>query len=189
VKIKDSHTLKVRIGLIAIIIAALHVTLSLSVIFAPKRSISSSKILMPYKQLFVVGPFFTASRIETSQYLGVRFKHLGTWSAVREYGKENFLSYSQKPWRFDRLPYNDYEKRLCSEVGEFSKNKTFEQVKRNSSFRELNKFLLSEYIHLPVDSLRLTYALYQYIPKTKSYSVDTVFSYKYNPNTLDDARN
>jgi hypothetical protein len=74
-------------------------------------------------------------------------------------------------------------------VGKISEKKTFEQVKRNSSFRELNDFLLKEYVKVPIDSLSLTYGLNEYVPKIKSYTLDTVFSYTYNPNTLDEARN
>ena len=167
----------------------LHVVLALYVVFARKDLPRHSKIIKLYKQLFVIGPFFTESRIKTSHYLAVRYKQQGTWSMSREYGKEYFLLYAQKPWRFDKLPYHDYEKRLCYEVGRSSENKTFEQVKRNSSFRELNDFLLTEYVNVPVDSLSLTYGLNEYIPKIKSYSLDTVFNYTYNPNTLDEARN
>ena len=167
----------------------MHITLAFCVVFAPKSSISHAKIIRLYKQLFVVGPFFTESRIKTSHYLAIRYKQQGSWSAAREYGKEYFLLYTQKPWRFDKLPYSDYEKHLCYKVGEFSKNKSFEQVKGNASFRELNDFLLKEYVNVPVDSLSLTYGLNEYIPKIKSYSLDTVFSYTYNPNTLDEARN
>ncbi len=169
-------------------IVTLHVVISLYVVFVPKDSISRLKIITLYKQLVVVGPFFTESRIKTSHYLAVSYKRDGKWSTPREYGKEYFLHYTRRPWRFDKLPYNDYEKRLSYEVGQFSGLKTFEKIKANSSFRELNNFVLKEYINAPVDSLTLTYALNEYIPEIKSYNLDTVFTYTYNPTTVEDAK-
>jgi hypothetical protein len=96
--------------------------------------------------------------------------------------------YTQKPWRFDKLPYIDYEKRLCYDVGRASENRTFAEVKNSSDFRELNHFLLKEYIKKPVDSVSITYALNEYVPQKKLYRLDTVFYYKYNPHSLDDAK-
>lgn len=186
--IKDSLRLKSRIGLVAVIVVMLHIAIASIVVFSPQGSLRGYKIITVYKQLIVVGPFFTESRIKTSHYLAVRYKREGNWSSEREYGKEYFLSYTRRPWRFDKLSYNDYEKRLCYEVGKFSENKTFEQVKSNSDFLELNNFLLNEYIKMPVDSLSITYALNEYIPKINSHNLDTVFRYTYNPNTLDEAR-
>jgi hypothetical protein len=161
--------------------------LSLYVIFVPKEYLSRNRVITVYRQLFVLGPFFSESRIKSSHYFSVRHKTEGKWSPPREFVNENFLAFAKRPLRFDRLPYNDYEKRLSYTVGELAKTKNFEEVKKSSSFRELNAFILKEYLKVSVDSITLLYGLETYNPESKTFKLDTVFNFTYNPNTVGSA--
>lgn len=184
----NSHRLQFRIGLIALTVVTLHVTLGLYVVFTPDHSLIRAKVVKIYKQLIVLGPFFTESRIKSSHSLSIRYKRNNNWSPPREFGKEHFLFYCRNPWRCDKLPYSEYEKRLSDRVGKLAKAKTFERVKNNSSFRELNGFMLQEFIKAPVDSISMVYALNHYNPKKGSYKLDTIFIYTYNPTTIGKAK-
>lgn len=183
-KTKEKYTFQFRIGIIALTIVVLHVVLAFYVVFVPEKRLVRHKIVSIYQKLFVLGPFFSESRIKSSHYLSVRYKQHGKWSSPREYGKEQFLLYSRMPWRIDRILYNDYEKRLAFKVGELTSKPSFENIKNNPSFRELNEFYMTEYIQTPVDSVHMVYGLHLYIPKTKTYMLDTIFNYTYNPKTV-----
>jgi len=173
-----------RIGFFILTILIVHVALCLYVILVPEKMMLQNKAVKIYKQLMILGPFFTESRIKSSHYLSVRYKKNGTWSSPREYAKENFLFYCENPWRYDRLPYGDYEKRLSYTVGKLAEKQPLDLVKKSSSFRELNEFILQENIHEKVDSIHLIYGLNQYHPDKGIYTLDTIFNWMYNPNSI-----
>jgi hypothetical protein len=183
------QNLRGRIGIVAIIILAVHSMLCLYIIFVPAESSIRNRLTIVYRQLFVLGPFFSESRIKSSHYLSVRYKSEGKWSTSREFVNENLLAFAKTPFRFDRLPYNDYEKRLSYTVGEQSKkNKSFEDVKKSTAFRELNAFILKEYLKVHADSVAVLYGLEGYNPQDDVFKLDTVFYFTYNPNAVETAR-
>jgi hypothetical protein len=180
----SEDTLRRRVGIVAILIIAVHSMLCFYVIFVPDEYLSRNRFITVYRQLFVLGPFFSEARIKSSHYFSVRHKREGKWSAPREFVNENFLAFAKRPLRFDILPYNDYEKRLSYTVGELVKSKNFGEVKTSTAFRELNAFILKEYIKVHVDSLTLLYGLETYNPQSNGFKLDTVFYYTYNPSTV-----
>lgn len=184
----DKRTKQVRIGLISLVIVVLHSAMALYVLFAPAQFQSRSKIARVYRQTVVLGPFFTASRIKQSHYLSFRYKKNDTWSEYRELAKEHFLAYCTSPWRIDKLSYIGYERYLANAIGEQAGHWSFEKLKNASSFRELNAFLTHEVIKMPVDSIRIACGLDNYNPRTKSYLLDTVFVFTYNPTSIAKAK-
>lgn len=182
------NALRKKIGIAAMIIVVIHVMLCLYVVFIPAKFSMNNQVINVYKGLFVLGPFFTESRIKSSHYLSVRYKSDGKWSAPRQLVNENFLTFSKKPLRFDKLPFNDYEKRLSYIVGKMAKSKNFEDMKKSSAFRELNQFISEEYIKVPSDSVSLLYGEEGYDPQADSFTLDTVFYFTYNPNAVASVR-
>jgi hypothetical protein len=185
---EQNSSLRWRIAIVSLVVVFVHVVLCLCVIFIPATNLPKNKVITLYRQLFVLGPFFADSRIKSSHHLSVRYKSKDGWSAPREFANENFLAFSKLPLRFDRLPFNDYEKRLSYSVGELAQHKSFEAVKKSAAFRELNEFILQEYIGVPVDSINMIYGWQQYDPRSEKFQLDTVFNYTYNTSTIDKAR-
>jgi hypothetical protein len=184
----DQETKQLRIGLIALAIITLHIAVSLYILVVPFRLQPKHKLVSIYRQLIVLGPFFTESRIKHSHFLSFRYKQNNDWSVTREFTKEQFSGYFKRPWQIDKLTYINYERQLGFAIGAVAANQPFEKVKNNTSFRELNAFLVQEIIKTPVDSIQIVYGLDQFIPGTKSYSLDTVFVYTYNPNLIGKAK-
>jgi hypothetical protein len=182
------NNLRWWIGAGALAIILIHVCISLYVLLVPEKKLSHNKIVTIYKQLFILGPFFAESRIKSSHHLSVRYKSQGHWSSSREFVHENFLFFSRHPWRLDRLPYNDYEKRLGYLVSKLAQHQTFEQVKKSSAFRELNSFILQEYVGQPADSINVLYGWQEYNTTKRSHTLNTVFNYTYNPGNIDKAK-
>jgi len=184
----DKETKQLRVGLIALAIISIHIAISLYVLVVPFQFQPKHKLVSVYRQLVVLGPFFTESRIKHSHFLSFRYKQHQGWSVTREFTKEQFYAYFNSPWRIDKLSYINYERQLGFAIGAVAARVPFENVKTNSSFRELNEFLVQEIIKAPVDSIQIIYGLDQFIPDTKSYSLDTVFVYTYNPNLIGKAK-
>lgn len=170
-------------------IIMLHVALCLYVFIAPDQALPRNKLIDVYRQLVVLGPFFTDSGIKYSHYFIVRFKRNdGSWSPPHQFGKEHFAGYCNNPLRWDKLSYVGYERQMTSAVATLAKNSPFEIVQRSSAFRELNEFVTQELITEPVDSVQLIYGLDYFRPESKSYWLDTVFAYTYNPNFVAKAK-
>jgi len=88
------------------------------------------------------------------------------------------------PWRYDKLHNNDFEQYITRQIASSRKVRPLEEVKGSKSFRELNQFILSQYVEEPADSLSLLYGLNVYLPATNSFRFDTIFAFKYNPLTV-----
>ena len=184
----DKRTKEFRIGFISLVIVLLHTGIALCVFFVPARFQFQNTIVKVYRQTVVLGPFFTESRIKYSHYLSFRHKRDNTWSVHRELTKEQFLGYCNSPWRIDKLSYIGYERYLANAIAGQAGHEPFEKLKKSSAFRELNQFLIHEVIKMPVDSIQIACGLDNYNPKTKSYLLDTVFVYTYNPTSIAEAK-
>lgn len=182
------RTKQFRVGLIAALIITLHIGLCLYVSFVPYHALPRKKILAVYRQLVVLGPFFTESRINYSHHFSVRYKRHNGWSSARQFGKEHFEHYRNNPIRWDKLAYIGYENQLTFDLGAFAKGSPFETVQKSSAFRELNEFVMQELIKESVDSVQLIYGLNYFYPESKSSRMDTVFAYTYNPNVIGKAK-
>jgi hypothetical protein len=185
---QQNASLRSRIAIIALAGVCLHVVLCLYVVFIPAESLRKNRLISIYRQLFVLGPFFSESRIKSSHHLSVRYKSKEGWSEPREFVNENFVYFSRLPFRLDKLPFNDYEKRLSYIVGNEAQRSSFDIVKKSQAFRELNEFILQEYIIIPVDSMQLIYGWQQYDPRVEKFRLDTVFHYTYNTRTIGKAK-
>src|SRR5215204_1158339 len=95
-----------------------------------------------FRQLVLLGPFFTESRIKSTRYLSIRYKKDGTWSSLRNLSQEHFEAYRARPWRWDNLAYIGYETDLALTLGRVAKDRTLDAIKNSSSFQELNGFLI-----------------------------------------------
>jgi hypothetical protein len=179
-----SQSKQFRIGFIALVIVAIHIFLSVIVFFAPEQILPHNRVVNLYRQLVLLGPFFTESRIKYSHRLAIQYKHDNVWSQPREFGKERFAAYIDQPWKVQHLAYIGYEKMLAAEIAQVTEKHTMELVLKSSSFREMNSFLTNELIKFPVDSIRILYGLDHYHLQQKSFSVDTLFMFTYNPNTV-----
>jgi hypothetical protein len=173
-----------QIGVIALSIIVLHIGLAFLAIAFGDRFIHNPVVKI-YRQLVVLGPFFTESRIQDSHCLSITYKQNDTtWSSPRVLSKESFSMYSEKPGQLNRLAYLGYERYLIHSISQSLTQHSIEKVHNSSPFRELNGFLLAEIVKVPVDSMRLVYTLNHYIPDTKSYVTDTVFVHSYNPGSI-----
>ena len=184
----DKQTKRYRIGLIALTIILLHVVLSLYFFVAPAQFRVRHKIVNVYRQLVLLGPFFTESRIHSTHYLSFRYKRENNWSTFRNLGREQFVSYQENPWRWDKLSQIGYQRHLAYTIGELATRQSFEAIKRNSAFRELNGFLHAGFIPVAADSIQIVGSMESYIPKSRAYRQDTVFMFTYNPSSIGDVK-
>ncbi len=183
-----SQSKQFRIGLIALVIVAFHILLSLIVFFVPAQVLPHNKVITLYRQLVLLGPFFTESRIKYSHHLSVQYKKNDVWSEPREFGKKRFSEYIDRPWQVQNLAYIGYEKMLAAEIARVAEKHPVELVLRSSSFREMNSFLTKEMIKFPVDSMRILYGLDHYNLQQKSFLLDTLFAFTYNPSSIGNAK-
>jgi hypothetical protein len=177
-----------RIGLITLVIITLHVSVALYLFFAPKKYQPQNRITSLYRQLVLLGPFFTESRINYSPYFSIRYKAQAHWSAVRELGTESFSSYLDQPWQVKHLAYIVYEKQLADELASINKDGSWEKLQRSSAFREFNGFVLGEIIQSPADSINVVYALRYLNRKEDAATLDTVFNITYSPLSIGKAK-
>jgi hypothetical protein len=177
-----------QIGFIALCIIVMHIGLAiLATAFGDK--LIHNPVIKIYRQLVVLGPFFTESGIQDSHCLSIAYKQNdATWSSPRVLSKESFSMYSEKPWQLNRLAYLGYERYLTHSISQSLTQHSIERVHNSNAFRELNEFLLEEIVKVPVDSMRLIYTLNHYNPDTKSYVIDTVFVHSYNPGPIAKAK-
>jgi len=185
----NKQTKQLRIGLIALIIILSHVLLCFCFLFFPTFPHAQNGLLTTYKQLALVGPFFTESRIKSTRYLSIRYMNNNRWSDFRNLSQEHFAEYRAKPWRWDKLAYMGYERHLGATLETMSKGRTFEEVKNSQTFRELNGFLVEEVISMPVDSVQLIGHEVTYIPANGTSLSDTTFLFTYNPESIGKAKN
>ena len=177
-------SLRRRIGIAAAAIALLHVLLSIIFLLSPKAAQHSSMIRLTYNRLLLIGPFFNESRIKTSPHLYVRYYENNQWTPVRDIASENHAFFLSHPWRYDRLRINYFERYITRQVGQLNSRSDVEVVKESRAFRELNQFVLREYIQRPIDSLSLIYGVNQYCPETNSTRFDTTFAYTFKPSEI-----
>jgi len=97
---------------------------------------------------------------------------------------ENFMFYIERPWRYDKLHFNDFERYISHQVASQRNSKQFGEIRKSRAFRELNQFLLQEFIQRPVDSVSLVYGFNLYLPEVKTFQFDTIFKYTYNPKDI-----
>jgi hypothetical protein len=177
-------TLRRRIGIAAIAISLVHVILSITFLLTPTEAQHSGMTRSMYNRLVLIGPFFNEPRIKTSPHLYVRYYENSQWSPVRDIAAENHAIFITHPWRYDRLRMNYFERYITRRVGPLNSRTDVEAVKESRAFRELNQFVLSEYIQRPVDSLSLVYGVSQYYPETNLTRFDTTFAYTFKPSEI-----
>jgi hypothetical protein len=175
-----------RIGLVALMIISAHVLLCLFLLLSQGRV--QNKMLGMYKQLVLLGPFFTESRIQATRHLFIRYKKNNTWSPFRDPSQEHFAAYRSSPWRWDKLSYLGYERHLSQAIEDHARRGSFESVRNSGAFRELNGFLVGELIPMPVDSVEVICEVVRYIPGKKQYLLDTTFAFSYNPQSVGEAK-
>jgi hypothetical protein len=188
--VKDAWnlSLKRKIGFAAALIVLLHILLSSFILVIPKTISNSNSIGRMYNRAVLVGPFFDEPRIKTSPHLYVRYFENERWTPPRDYAMENFAIYCQRPWRYDKLRITYAERYLSNKLGQMNKPREWDEVKDSRVFRELNQFLVHEYLERPTDSIRLVYGHSQYFPETHTTRFDTTFTYTYNPNEIAPAK-
>jgi hypothetical protein len=188
--VKDASNLsfKRKIGLAAFVIVLLHVLLSVFILFTPKSVANSNSIGRTYNRLMLVGPFFDEARIKTSPHLYVLYFENETWTPPKDYAMDNFAIYCRRPWRYDKLRITYVERYLSNKVGQTRKTYDFDEVKDSRVFRELNQFVVHEYLERPTDSITLVYGHSRYFPETHTTRFDTTFTYTYNPNEIAPAK-
>ncbi len=182
------HKNQQRIGLIALLFVIVHVVFSAYVSLAPQRMIPRNKIMDVYRHLVALGPFFTESRITYSHFMAVKYKQSDTWSPIQEFSKIYFSNYNRFPWRLDNLAYVSYEKQLVYEVAAIGDGKSFDAIKNNDAFRELNSYLMHVLLPQTIDSVELTCGFDYYDPSSRSYKPDTLFVFTYDPKGVANAK-
>jgi hypothetical protein len=181
-------SLRKRIGIAATAVALLHVILSIIFLLSPKAAQHSGTIGLMYNRLMLIGPFFNEPRIKTSPHLYIRYYENDQWTPVRDVAAENHALFIRHPWRYDRLRINYFERYITRQAEHLKSRHDVGSVKESRAFRELNQFVLREYIQRPVDSVSLVYGVSQYDPETNSTRFDTTFAYTYKPSEIDLAK-
>ena len=178
----NKETKQFRIGSIALVIVSLHVVLSLYILFFPAQ-FRVTGIATVYRQLVLLGPFFTEARIKSTRYLSIRYKQ-ETWSTFRNLSQEHFAAYRASPWRWDQLANIGYETDLAYTLATVAKGRTLDSIKGSSAFRELNGFLIGKFITMDVDSVQIIGHGITYVPTTRTFLSDTTFVFTYNPHAI-----
>jgi hypothetical protein len=153
-----------------------------------QRRSSVNPLTSLYAKVVLLGPFFEESRIKTTPHLLVSFKTDGQWSGIHNLAEENFAEYTRNPLRYQKLRYCDYERFLSRQLSQQIGYREFNEVKDLRIFRELNQYLLQERIGIPIDSLHIVYGLNTYDPVNAISTMDTLFTYTYNPNAVAHAK-
>ena len=184
----NKETKQFRIGLIALVIISLQIVFCSYLLFSPKQFRVKNGIVTVYRQLVLLGPFFAESRIKSTRYLSIRYKQRNAWSSIRNLSQEHFAAYHASPWRWDQLAHIGYETDLAYTMGTVAKGRPFEAIKSNSTFQELNGFLIQEFIPMPVDSVQVIGHGITYVPTSQTFLPDTTFVFTYNPHAIGEGK-
>ena len=171
----NKETTQFRIGLITLMIISLHVLLCLYFAFAPGRYAIRNGLAIVYRNVALLGPFFTESRIKASPYLVVRTNKDGVWSSARYVYKDHLSAYNNLPWRLHELSHTSNESRLTRELSEMKKLKSADDIKSSTAFRALHAFL-TEDTEADVDSIQIASGMAYYNPETRSFFWIQLFS-------------
>jgi len=137
---------KKKIGIAACLVILLYVLACLLIIILPEKVVYSNPATSLYRRLILLGPFFQESKIKASAHLLISSYQNGSWSQFIDYGHKNRGEYLKRPWRYDKLHSNDFEQYITRQMASPKKLRHVEEVKGSKSFRELNQFILSQYI-------------------------------------------
>lgn len=174
---------KVAVGRIAACLLVSHIVLAAITLISPKPFIRSNPVTVWYSKLAIIGPFFSKDRIKSSYHLYVSVKGAGTWTEPRDYGTWAFRDYSVRPWLYSKLREQDLEGYLAWRVAS-PKKVVF--TGGSKTFRELNRYVNGKLLKdTNADSIRLDYIRRTYRPDDKTFHIDTVFSYTYDPAGLE----
>ena len=174
---------KKRAGIAAFVIIGIHIALCCFAMLAPKSIVHSTRLTSLYDRLIILGPFFQEARISSTPRVFVSYKTNNEWSKPVDHSIEDFNYYRAHPWRYDKLHTGDFVRSTSSRVSKFQKQASAE-IKKSRAFRELNEFILQEYIKQPVDSINVLYAFNVYLADVNAYRLDTVFQYTYRPSDV-----
>lgn len=179
----STNKFRVSVGIAAVMILSIHICLATAAFFDLG---ATNPVIKAYRQLILLGPFFSESRIKHSHFLSFQFSYGGKWSEVIEPLKTHFAEYANAPWRMNKTAFIAYERFLANAVSDLQKIKSPDQIQRSKAFRELSAFVIGEYArdHMPPDSVKLVYGLYEYLPADRTYKEDTLFVYKFNPEAI-----
>ncbi len=160
----------------ACMLLGLHVFIAISSLLLPAHY-SPLKLITFYRKHILVGPFFQDERIKYTSHLYVSYLKDGKWSLPHDYAYENFIYYTQHPWRYDKLHEGDYEAYAAWSLSEVKASK----VHSSKAFRELNQYVTAALIKRAVDSVSIVYLRKHYQPETDDFRMDTLFVYQYDP--------
>ncbi len=159
---------------ITITLISIHIVLAAQYIFF-NLDIFPTKIKSFYKKLVILGPFFSDDRIAVSPHLFVSYPSAsGVWSPFRDMAQENFNTFQQHPWRYDKLKWSDYERYVMRKANPEVNSSTEIDGSEGAASLELIQYLNVLHPNKP-DSIMLLCVWNTWQPAIKSVKSDTAF--------------
>jgi hypothetical protein len=127
------------------------------------------------------GPYFKDDQVKSAPHFYIAGKKGRVWESWRNPEMDNFNTYHQAYWHYDKLKQATLERavarKFCRRVlkdslGDFT---TFKE------FQDLHTYFESEYFKEKPDSIRMLYTLSTYKPRERKTKIDTLFFLKYKP--------
>jgi hypothetical protein len=175
-------TFKVTITLIASAIITIHLTICLILTVNPGFKIFNSKLLTKlYTPYALSGPYFSERFIKSSPHFYIAGKRGRVWDEWRDPELENFNTFHQRYWHFDKLKQASLERHIAWKLYGRVLKDSLQNFKTFKEFKGLRNYFESEYFKESPDSIRMLYTQSTYKPRERKTKIDTLFFLKYKP--------
>ncbi|MEJ7645507.1 MAG: hypothetical protein WKF87_13000 [Chryseolinea sp.] len=168
------------VGRITFLLIVLHVSIAVISLLLP-QDYAPLKLITFYRKYILIGPFFQDKRIRHSTHLFVAYHKDGKWSDARDYANDDFVYYTNHPWRYDKLHAGDYASYGASSLSTVKQS----NIQASRAFRELNQYVNEVLIRQQVDSVSITYLKKHYLLEKGDFRLDTLFVHRYDPSKVD----
>jgi hypothetical protein len=175
-------TMRTSVTVVVCLFIFVHLMIALAFLLSPTdRMINGRGITSIYKRFALPGPYFRDSLIISSPNFYISVKKNNTWDDWKNPEAENFKTYHQGYWRYDKLKQSSLERHLARQ---FSKRVSRDSAKNFTTYPEfkiLHKYISKEYLTGSADSIRLLYTTSRYKPRERKTRIDTLFYLTYKP--------
>lgn len=175
-------TFKITITLIACAIVATHLALCIVLMVNPKGRIFGSESLSRLYSVYALpGPYFRENLIKSSPHFYIAGKKGSVWEEWKNPELDNFNTFHQTYWHFDKLKQADLERSIARKFCRRVLKDSLADFTTFQEFKALRNYFESEYIKDHPDSIRMLYTLTTYKPRVRKTKIDTLFFLKYKP--------
>jgi hypothetical protein len=175
-------TFRLIITLVASGVIVTHLVICSIILLNPSVKIfNSAAVTRTYKIYALPGPYFKEELIKSSPHFYIAGKMNRAWEKWRNPELDNFNTFHNEYWHFDKLKQSDLERHLARKLYKRLIKDGEEDFINYHEFKDLHRYFGTEYFKERPDSIRLLYTKSTYKPRERKTKIDTLFFLKYKP--------